>query len=98
MMKTDSRLTIVPLEELTNLISPVFDKLNQLDKKLDKKDSKQFKKGYYRNKDLKALFGLSPNTIIKYRDTGILPYTVLGEVYLYPINKINDVLMKNLNY
>ena len=98
MMKTDSRLTIIPLEELSNLISPVYDKLNQLDKKLDKKDSEQLKKGYYRNKDLKTLFGLSTNTIIKYRDTGIIPYTVLGEVYLYPINKIDDVLMKNLNH
>lgn len=53
---------------------------------------------YYRNKDLKYHFGLSSNTIIKYREEGILPFTVLGEVYLYPVNEVDRRLKKNASY
>jgi len=50
---------------------------------------------YYRNIDLKRIFSLSSNTIIKYREEGILPYTLLGEIYLYPVIEINQILEKN---
>ena len=50
---------------------------------------------YYRNKDLKKLFGISPNTIIKYRETGILPYTKLGDVYLYEKKELDRILEDN---
>ncbi|APU67087.1 hypothetical protein C723_3039 [Christiangramia flava JLT2011] len=56
------------------------------------------RKKFYRNKDLKDSFGLSPNTIIKYREEGILPFTVIGEIYLYPVIEVNNILKKNAIY
>ena len=50
---------------------------------------------YYRNEDLKKIFGLSNNTIIKYRLTGILPFTKLGDIFLYETSKIEKILKKN---
>lgn len=35
--------------------------------------------------------------MIKYRETGILPYTRLGDVYLYEVKVINDILNTNKN-
>jgi hypothetical protein len=52
-------------------------------------------KKFYRNNDLKALFGLSNNTLIKYRDTGLLPYTKIGDVYLYEVQIIDRILQSN---
>ena len=40
---------------------------------------------YYRNKDLKRIFGFSDNTIISYRDYNILPYTVNSSDIDHPI-------------
>ena len=50
---------------------------------------------YYRNNDLKRLFGLSNNTIVKYRETGLLPYTKLGEIFLYEVKYIDLILKEN---
>lgn len=50
---------------------------------------------YYRNEDLKKIFGLSSNTIIKYRQTGILPFTKLGDIFLYDAAKIDKILDEN---
>ena len=57
-MKTDSKLAIIPFEEIVRLITPLQDKLIQIEIKLDKRKSKLQQK-YYRNKDLKENFGLS---------------------------------------
>jgi hypothetical protein len=38
---------------------------------------------------------LSNNTIIKYRQTGILPFTKLGDIYLYESTKIKKILSEN---
>jgi hypothetical protein len=59
------------------------------------KSASTLKKGYYRNKDLKEMFGFSNNTIIKYREHGILPFTMLGDVYLYEIEVIHAILLNN---
>lgn len=53
--------------------------------------------GYYRNKDLKEKFRLSENTIKKYRILGFLPYSKIGEVYVYPIKMMNKALSENGN-
>ena len=53
---------------------------------------------FYRNKDLRKLFGLSSNTIIKYRDNGTLPYTFMGDIYLYPASEIKKLLINNSTY
>ena len=96
MMTNDSPLVLIQLDRLQMLLNPVINKLETIEAKLLKKQ--QTPKGYYRNKELKALFGLSPNTILKYRESGDIPFTMMGEVYLYPITKINEILTKNSNY
>jgi hypothetical protein len=93
-MKTDSKLAIIPFEEIVRLINPLQDKLVQIEVKLDKNKSKSPQK-YYRNKELKLHFGLSNNTIIKYRIGGVIPFTKLGDVFLYPIAEINKILIEN---
>lgn len=68
-----------------------------LKKVLEKLESREetSRPKYYRNKDLRKVFGLSSNTIIKYRDNGILPYTILGDIYLYPATEIEKILNKH---
>ncbi|AZQ44855.1 helix-turn-helix domain-containing protein [Nonlabens ponticola] len=94
MMTEESKISIIPFGELRKLFLPLHDKLSQLETKLDKTSSNQVKK-YYRNKDLKLLFGISQNTIIKYRNNGNIPFTTIGDVYLYPVEEIDKVLSKN---
>ncbi len=77
-------------EQLQNLLLKILEKLETRDNHSGKK--------YYRNKDLKILFGVSSNTIIKYREEGILPYTILGEIYLYPIIEVDKMLKKNASH
>ena len=96
MMQNESPTVLIKLDRLQSLFNPVINKLEAIENKLLKK--LQAPKGYYRNKELKALFGLSPNTIIKYRESGDIPFTMIGELYLYPISKINEILTKNSNY
>lgn len=95
MMQNESQIFIIPFGELRKLFIPLHDKLSQLETKLDKTSSKPVKK-YYRNKDLKLLFGISQNTIIKYRNNGYIPFTTIGDVYLYPVKEIDKILSKNL--
>ena len=96
MMNNETQLVFFPIEKLQSLLTPVINKLETIESKLLKKEKAP--KGYYRNKELKELFGLSPNTIITYRQTGKIPFTMIGEIYLYPISKINEELKKNSNY
>lgn len=82
------------LAAIKQLLDPLYTRLEKMDCKIrgeNVNDSPQ----YYRNEDLKKLFGLSNNTIIKYRQTGILPYTKLGDIYLYEANKIEKILNEN---
>lgn len=53
---------------------------------------------FYRNKDLKRIFGFSDNTIINYRDYNIIPYTKIGDIYFYPVNEIKMLLNKSGNF
>ena len=70
-MHSESQISIIQFGELKKLLSPLHDKLSQLEDKLQQTSSKPAKK-YYRNKDLKVLFGISHNTIIKYRNNGFI--------------------------
>ena len=96
-MGTNSQLVLLTTDKLESLLNPVLHKLVIIEKNLNKRTT-YTKRGYYRNKDLKEKFGLSPNTIIKYRESGIIPFTMIGEVYLYPINQIDDILKMNSNW
>lgn len=76
------------------LLDPVLMRLETIDTKIDGK-AKLVKPLYYRNEDLKRIFGLSNNTIIKYRQTGVLPYTKLGDIFLYDSSRIDQILRDN---
>jgi hypothetical protein len=76
------------------LIEPILLRLETIDSKIDGK-VKVIRPVYYRNEDLKKIFGLSNNTIIKYRQTGILPFTKLGDIFLYDAVKIQKILHEN---
>lgn len=79
--------------KVKELIEPVVATLETIDLKISQ--GKTLRPEYYRNEDLKKMFGLSNNTIIKYRQTGILPYTKLGDIFLYDSGKIDKILKSN---
>jgi hypothetical protein len=91
MMKKEKKQSYVM--EVKELIEPVVARLERIDSKISQ--GKVLKPEYYRNEDLKKMFGLSNNTIIKYRQTGILPYTKLGDFFLYESGKIDKILRSN---
>lgn len=91
MMKKERKLSFVMRVE--QLIEPVLLRLETIDSKISQ--GKTLRPEYYRNEDLKKMFGLSNNTIIKYRQTGILPYTKLGDIFLYDSGKIDKILKSN---
>ena len=88
MTKKERKLSFVTRVE--QLIEPVLLRLETIDSKISQ--GKVLRPEYYRNEDLKKMFGLSNNTIIKYRQTGILPYTKLGDIFLYDSGKIDKIL------
>jgi hypothetical protein len=86
----------LPSQEAINAqIATVLQLIQELKDSIEAIEKQRF---YYRNKDLKKEFGLSDNTIIKYRDENIIPYTYLGEIYFYPVDGIDEILEKNSNY
>ena len=91
MMKKENLLCYVM--EMKELIDPLVVKLERIDSIIS--HGKVLRPEYYRNEDLKKIFGLSNNTIIKYRQTGILPYTKLGDIFLYESRKIDKILRSN---
>jgi hypothetical protein len=88
-------ISIPSVRSIQMLLEPIYERLSNIEESLKNQKEKSKTKGYYRNADLKALFELSPNTIIKYRETGILPFTRLGDVYLYEISIIEAILRNN---
>ena len=92
-------LNLPTISGIRKIVEPLHERLKSLELTLaeslrETKKAKSQNK-YYRNADLKSLFGLSSNTIIKYRETGILPFTRLGDVYLYEICSIEAILSNN---
>jgi hypothetical protein len=97
-MKIINEEIIIPTHgSIKKLLEPIYSQLEAIDNRIKQSHQKsnQPPVKYYRNNDLKQLFGLSNNTIIKYRETGILPYTMLGEIYLYEVALIEQILTKN---
>ncbi|HXB44888.1 MAG TPA: helix-turn-helix domain-containing protein [Puia sp.] len=90
-----NQITIPTLESISEILRPLQNSINELNSKID---SLKPPTKYYRNKDLKEIFGLSDNTIIEYRDNNIIPVTSIGNIYYYPVDKINEILKKNSNY
>ena len=90
-----TELKIPSVRGIQMLLEPIYERLTNIENSLKNQPLKSTPKKYYRNADLKSLFGLSSNTIIKYRETGTLPYTRLGDVYLYEVNVVEQILKKN---
>ncbi|QBZ98854.1 helix-turn-helix domain-containing protein [Flavobacterium sangjuense] len=88
---------IIPtIGSIKKLIEPIYTRLDNIDIAVSKQAIKPTQGKYYRNQDLKKIFGLSSNTIIKYRETGVLPYTKLGDIFLYEIKTIEKILIANM--
>lgn len=82
------------IRRVKQLIDPVIIRLETIDSKISG-ENKVVRPVYYRNEDLKKIFGLSNNTIVKYRQTGILPFTKLGDIFLYDAVQIEKILHDN---
>ena len=80
---------------IKHLLDPIYEKLDHINSLISKSPVNSTTLKYYRNNDLKQIFGLSNNTIVKYRDTGLLPYTKLGEIFLYEVKIIDSILKEN---
>ena len=95
-MREDRDELIIPtIGNIKKLLEPIYSRLDQISATISKKEIKSDQAKYYRNQDLKKIFGLSSNTIIKYRETGILPYTKLGDIFLYEVKTISGILNQN---
>lgn len=88
-------INIPTVRNIQLLLEPIYERLSNIEASLKNQKENSKPQRYYRNSDLKSIFGLSPNTIIKYRETGILPFTRLGEVYLYEVSLIEAILRNN---
>jgi hypothetical protein len=91
----NEELRIPTVRSIQMLLEPIYERLSNIEASLKNSKEKSKPQRYYRNTDLKNNFGISPNTIIKYRETGVLPYTRLGDVYLYEVAIIERILENN---
>ena len=89
------QITMPTLEGINRLVEPLHIRLQQIEDSLQRLPKMAQPLKYYRNNDIKKLFGFSNNTIIKYRDNGILPFTKFGEVYFYEVKEIDKILEDN---
>jgi hypothetical protein len=88
-------INIPTVRSIQILLEPIYERLSNIEASLKNQKEKSKPQKYYRNADLKNNFGISPNTIVKYRETGVLPYTRLGDVYLYEVAIIERILENN---
>jgi hypothetical protein len=94
-MNSKEEIVIPTVGSIKKLLEPIYSRLETIDSSIKNQANKSETKKYYRNQDLKTIFGLSNNTIIKYRETGILPYTRLGDIFLYDVKVIDTILNSN---
>ncbi len=95
MSDSEEEIRIPTVNTIKHLIEPILKKLDHIDSVVSNNSSNNSAAKYYRNNDLKRLFGLSNNTIVKYRETGLLPYTKFGEIFLYEVKDIDLILKEN---
>ena len=95
MSDSTEEIRIPTINTIKYLLEPIVKKLDHLSALFSISSSNNTIPKYYRNNDLKRLFGLSNNTIVKYRETGLLPYTKLGEIFLYEVKHIDLILKEN---
>ena len=95
MVKEKNEIKIPTVRSIQLLLEPINERLFRIEESLIQKVNSKSTIQYYRNNDLKNLFGLSNNTIIKYRENGTLPFTRLGDIYLYNVKIIHEILERN---
>jgi hypothetical protein len=94
-MSLDEReIKIATEATIRRLLEPIYERLNAISSEIKNRQASMEPK-YYRNNDLKEIFNISNNTIVKYRETGVLPYTKLGDIYLYEAKTIDAILKQN---
>ena len=97
MIEEDKEMRLEQLVLVLNkVLSPLYSKMDEIDSKIGSPSRSNLPK-YYRNEDLKKIFGFSSNTIVKYRQSGILPFTKMGDIFLYDAAKIEKSLKENAN-
>ena len=94
-MENNNEIRIPTISNIRLLIEPILGKLETIEAQLKNKVPAPTTKKFFRNQDLKSNYGLSNNTIIKYRENGTLPFTRIGDVYLYDIKEIEAILTAN---
>lgn len=94
-MEKNNNEKLESMDTFKKLITALDAKLDSIDSRLKQQQGREGIVKYYRNEDLKRAFGLSSNTIIKYRLTGVLPFTKLGDIFLYEASKIDKILRDN---
>jgi hypothetical protein len=94
-MSSQEEIMLPTLGSIRKLLEPIYSRLENIESSIKNRAAKPENKKFYRNQDLKSMFGLSSNTIIKYRETGILPYTKIGDIYLYEIKSLEAILIQN---
>lgn len=95
-MNENNEIMLPSLGSIKKLLEPIYSRLEAIENRIKQSAQKTNQTvKYYRNNDMKRIFGLSSNTIIKYRETGILPYTRLGDIYLYEVAALEQILTNN---
>ena len=92
---TETNIQIATVDTIKSLLEPIYERLDRITSEMLNQHSDNDALKYYRNKDLKDIFNISSNTIVKYRETGVLPYTKLGDIYLYERKAIDAILKEN---
>ncbi len=95
MNENQQEIIIPTIGNIKKLLEPIYLRLENIDLTIKNQVSKTDNKKYYRNQDLKSIFGLSNNTIIKYRENGNLPFTKLGDIFFYDVKTIDKILILN---
>lgn len=95
-MENLSEIKLRTKSSIKLLIEPIFGSLKNIKLAINSMQLKERgSKKYYRNAGLKNLSSLSPNTIIKSRETGGILYTRFGDFYLYGAILIQQILENN---
>jgi hypothetical protein len=95
MSMEEREIKIATEASIRRMLEPIYERLNAISLEITSKQGNTKQPKYYRNNDLKEIFNISNNTIVKYRETGVLPYTKLGDIYLYEAKNIDAILKKN---
>ena len=82
--------------EYRELQEKALEALDRIEAMIETLPSHLNAESYLTSEEVRNLFGLSQRSLQTYRDERIIPYTVLGGKFLYPMSEIAKILEKNL--